>query len=240
MPIARWMPTLLATTLATVPAGCDAGRPPTAARPADAGMTARTLEEAARPRSTRDDIRAFADGAYLGLVRVRIVPPEGSAVRPLSRSGTASGELDASGRLVVVGDIDREADAGFAADGRFVDAGWVGAGGDVELRIAADGSIRGGGIADGNRTTIEGRIDRRKLELVVEVALLAGSDGGFPAGTRYRFGYELWRPFTGAAGRTGQAGQGADRCREVVYRTKLVPNLGGGAMGMVRVPECRR
>ena len=29
-------------------------------------------------------------------------------------------------------------------------------------------------------------------------------------------------------------------CREVVYRSKLVPNLSGGAMGMVQVPECRR
>ena len=35
----------------------------------------------------------------------------------------------------------------------------------------------------------------------------------------------------------GRAADGS--CREIVYRNKLIPNLFGGTMSMVRVPECR-
>ncbi|GGJ96322.1 hypothetical protein [Luteimonas terricola] len=184
------------------------------------------------------DIRAFAGGAYFGVVKVRVLPPEGSGVRATSRNGTGSAELQDSGRLVVVGDIDSEADAGFAADGGFAGGGWSGGSGGVELRIAPGGAISGGGTVDGNAMSIKGSIDRRRLDLFFEIELLSDSGGGFPAGTRFQFRYDLWRPFEHAPGQRGRTPEGG--CREVVYRNKLVPNLSGGAMGMVRVPECRR
>ena len=214
------VPLLAAMLLVVAPlAGCEAKAP--------------VAEEDA------DGIRAFAGGAYFGVVKVRVIPPEGSDARPASRNGTGSAELQDSGRLVVVGDIDREADAGFAADGAFADGGWAGGSGGVELAIAADGAITGGGTADGNAMSIEGRIDRRRLDLFFEIELLADSAGGFPAGTRFQFRYDLWRPFKRPPDQEdGPTPPGG--CREVVYRNKLVPNLSGGAMGMVRVPECRR
>ena len=95
-----------------------------------------------------------------GVVKVRVVPPDGSGIRATTRNGRASASLEPSGRLVVSGDVDRESDAGFAAEGRFSSGGWEGGSGAVELRIGPDGSIAGGGIADdGNRMEIEGRVD---------------------------------------------------------------------------------
>lgn len=201
----------------------------------DAGGAATTTarDEGAEDADTAD-IRALADGAYFGLVRSQVLPPEGSGTRSLRRSGKASAELQPSGRFMVVGSLEEDADAGFAAEGDFAAGGWSGGSDGVELRIAPGGDISGGGMAGGNRMTIEGKLTRRKLDLYFELELLAPSAGGFPAGTRFRFGYELWRPYEGAAQAAGD-----DDCREVVYRTKLVPNLSGGAMGMVQVPECR-
>ena len=107
------------------------------------------------------------------MVKVRVVPPDGSGIRATTRNGRASASLEPSGRLVVSGDVDRESDAGFAAEGRFSSGGWEGGSGAVELRIGPDGSIAGGGIADdGNRMEIEGRVDHRRLDLLFEIELL--------------------------------------------------------------------
>jgi len=226
---------LAAVALGAPLAACDAttadSAPARASAQAGAGGGKAVAAESA-------DIRDFAGGAYFGVVKVRVVPPDDSGVRATSRNGRGSAELHESGRLVVVGDIDAEADAGFAADGGFSRGGWRGGSGDVELRIAADGTITGGGVSGGNAMSIEGSIDRRRLDLFFEIELLSDSGGGFPAGTRFQFRYDLWRPFERPPGQEGRTPAGG--CREVVYRNKLVPNLSGGAMGMVRVPECRR
>lgn len=232
------VPLLAAMLLAAPLAGCEAKAPGSGSASDAAGDAGTGAKGADGDDGGGDGIRSFAEGAYFGLVAVRVLPPEGSGARPASRNGTGSAELQASGRLVVVGDIDREADAGFAADGAFAGGGWKGGSGGVELAIAEDGTISGGGTADGNAMSIEGRIDRRRLDLFFEIELLSDSAGGFPAGTRFQFRYDLWRPFERPAGKDGPTPPGG--CREVVYRNKLVPNLSGGAMGMVRVPECRR
>ena len=183
-------------------------------------------------------IRGLADEAYIGTVIARVLPPPDSGVRATRRSGPASGSLASDGRLVVAGDIDREADAGFTAKGTFSGGAWSGASGGVRLEIAADGRITGGGMADGNRMRIDGRLDERELEVLFEVELAEASPGGFPPGTRFSFEFDLRRQAPGAAVDAGdRAGEG---CSRVEYRLKLVPNLGGGTMGMVRVPECIR
>lgn len=231
--------TLFAAVALALPlSGCNATAPEGAAPlSGDVGEAAAADEDSADGRSPTD-IRDFAKDAYFGVVKVRVLPPEGSGARPASRNGTGSAELQASGQLVVVGDIDEEADAGFAADGAFKGGGWSGGSGGVELVITPDGTISGGGNADGNVMTIEGSIDQRRLDLFFEIELQSASAGGFPAGTRFQFRYDLWRPFKRPPGQEGATPEGG--CREVVYRNKLVPNLSGGAMGMVRVPECRR
>lgn len=185
----------------------------------------------------RDGVRALAGEAYAGTVIVRVTPPEGSGVRAVRRSGPATASLGEDGRLVVVGNIDQDADAGFAADGTFRDGGWSGRSEGVQLGIGADGGIRGGGVAGGNRMSIEGRLGERDFDMLFELELLADSAGGFPAGTRFEFEYDLRRQ---TAGGTGDQAPGDGACKRVEYRLKLVPNLSGGAMGMVRVPECIR
>ena len=207
-----------------------------AAQAADAGDgTGKATGHDAAP----GEIEALADGAYFGVLKARVLPPEGSGLRATSRNGTASGELQESGRLVVSGDIERDGDAGVAADGDFASGGWSGESGGVELHIGSDGTIHGGGTSGDQRMSIEGTMTRRRLDLFFEVELMAATGGGFPAGTRFQFRYELWRPFSRPEGQDrGETPAGG--CREVVYRNKLVPNLSGGAMGMVRVPECRR
>ena len=113
------------------------------------------------PDGHPDGIRGLAGGSYFGVVKVRVVPPDGSGIRATTRNGRASASLEPSGRLVVSGDVDRESDAGFAAEGRFSSGGWEGGSGAVELRIGPDGSI----ADDGNRMEIEGRVDHRRLDL---------------------------------------------------------------------------
>lgn len=210
--------------------GCEAANGDS--RQAASGAGTERAERAGRAGGP-EDVRAMAGEAYLGLVRSRVLPPEGSGIAGSRGSGSASAELQESGRLVVVGNLERDADAGFAADGRFTEGGWQSAGDGVELAIAPDGSIQGGGVSGGNRMTIEGQLTRRKLDVFFEIELTSESAGGFPAGTRFQFGYELWRPYEAVQG------NGDDPCREVVYRSKLVPNLSGGPMGLVQVPECR-
>lgn len=232
----RHLPVLALAVLAGALAfpGCDARGGGATASDAPAGAGAHGT-----PDGHPDGIRGLAGGSYFGVVKVRVVPPDGSGIRATTRNGRASASLEPSGRLVVSGDVDRESDAGFAAEGRFSSGGWEGGSGAVELRIGPDGSIAGGGIADdGNRMEIEGRVNHRRLDLLFEIELLGVTAGGFPPGTRFQFRYDLWRPFERPPGQAGATPDGG--CREVVYRSKLVPNLSGGAMGMVQVPECRR
>src|SRR5690606_13706565 len=122
---------LLLAALAVALLGCDARGTGTDAAEVDAAPAQAAPD--ARPSTDGPplDLRALAEGSYVGVVKVRLVPPEGSGMRPTSRNGTAGAGLDSSGRLVVVGDVDKEADAGFAADGRFHDGGWSGGTGEV-------------------------------------------------------------------------------------------------------------
>ncbi len=80
---------------------------------------------------------------------------------------------------------------------------------------------------------IKGRFEGRELDVFVELSPLSETPGGFPVGTVFRFRYALEY-----LDRSARSGKG-DGCREIVYRTKLVPNLFGGTMSTVRVPECR-
>ncbi|HRO58069.1 MAG TPA: hypothetical protein PK177_02715 [Burkholderiaceae bacterium] len=186
--------------------------------------------------------RAYADRVYRGVVSARVVPPKGSAARARSDHGSGTAELQLTGkdtaRLLLIGNVRNDNDASFAAEGRFVGDGWEGGTG-VPVTIAADGRIAGSGTNAGNRMSIEGRFSGRKLDALVEIRPTAATAGGFPEGTLFQFRYKLVDPPPMARGSGG--GRAADgSCREIVYRNKLVPNLFGGTMSMVRVPECRQ
>lgn len=186
--------------------------------------------------------RAYADRVYRGVVSARVTPPKGSGARARSDHGGGTAELQLTGkdtaRLLLIGNVRNDNDASFAADGRFVGEDWQGGTG-VPVRISADGRIAGSGMNADSRMSIEGRFSGRKLDVLVEIRPTAATAGGFPEGTLFQFRYKLVDPPPMAEG-SGGARAGDGSCREIVYRNKLVPNLFGGTMSMVRVPECWR
>ncbi|MCO5118309.1 MAG: hypothetical protein M9951_01565 [Burkholderiaceae bacterium] len=182
--------------------------------------------------------RAFAGRTYEGVVSAHVKPPRGSGFRAVNRHGRGTAELQMTGKdtatLLLIGNVEKDNDASFAAEGRFVGADWRG-GTEAMVTISGDGRIAGSGTVDGNQMDIRGRFEGRKLDVYVELRPLSATSGGFPAGTAFQFGYTLVDPVAIEPG----SGDG-DGCREIVYRTKLVPNLFGGTMSTVQVPECRR
>jgi hypothetical protein len=113
----------------------------------------------------------------------------------------------------------------------------------VRLDNGNDGTVSGGGKAHPNLFKFDGRMAQRHIDLKVELELLEESKGGLPAGSRFLFDYRLNRKVMVAADQTKgeqtkreQTGNGG--CKRIEYRLKNVPNLFGGAMGLVRVPYC--
>ena len=198
------------------------------------------LAPPARAEDPAPGARAFAGRPYTGVVSARVRPPKGSGIRAVNRHGGGTAELQMTGKdtatLLLIGNVEKDNDASFAAEGRFVGADWQG-GAEIPVRISGEGRISGSGTKDGNQMRIEGRFEGHKLDVFVELRPMSTTPGGFPVGTTFSFEYTLQHLKPRA--RSEGSGKG-DGCREIVYRTKLVPNLFGGTMSTVRVPECRR
>ncbi len=190
---------------------------------------------------TPSGARAFAGRTYQGVVSARVQPPKGSGIRATNHHGGGTAELQLTGRdtarLLLIGNVQKDNDASFATDGQFVGADWRSASA-VPVTISSDGRISGSGETDGNHIEIDGRFVDRKLDVFVELRPTTATPGGFPVGTAFQFRYKLVYAVPYADTPAGD-GKKRDGCREVVYRTKLVPNLFGGTMSTVRVPECR-
>ncbi|MCO5121440.1 MAG: hypothetical protein M9951_17650 [Burkholderiaceae bacterium] len=77
--------------------------------------------------------RAFAGHTYEGSVRARVQPPKGAGLKTITRRGTGTAELQMTGkdtaRLLLVGNVEKDNDASFAADGSFVGDEWRSASG---------------------------------------------------------------------------------------------------------------
>lgn len=187
------------------------------------------------------DAQRFADKVYEGVVTARIEPPKGSGILAKNQHGNGTAELKRTGRnranFVLIGNIAEDNDASFGSEGRFQAGQWRGDGA-IPVTISADGTISGKGTSGDNQFTIDGRITENRLDAFVEILPGSATAGGFPVGTSFQFKYSF-RHFKPAS-TDGKRASGKGECREIVYRLKLVPNFSGGAMGMVRVPECRR
>lgn len=207
-----------------------------------AAVSALAASAPAPATDTPTGARAFAGRTYQGVVTARVQPPKGSGIRARNHHGSGTAELQLTGkdsaRLLLVGNVQEDNDASFAADGEFVGAEWRSASA-VPVTISDDGRISGSGQADGNHVEIDGQFVDRKLDAFVELRPMAATAGGFPVGTAFQFRYRLVHAVSNPDRPAGD-GKQRDGCREIVYRTKLVPNLFGGTMSMVRVPECRR
>jgi hypothetical protein len=192
-------------------------------------------------------LQTYAGEPYAGRVSVRIVRPgtPRNAGRLDSGTSTAefSGQENGKVRLVLVGNIDKKGDAGFAIDGDVGQSGWSSLADGVRLDIGNDGAVSGGGKAHPKLFKFDGRVTQRHIDLKVELELLEESKGGLPAGTRFLFDYRLNRKVMAVADQTKseqtkreQTGDGG--CKRIEYRLKNVPNPFGSAMGLVRVPYC--
>ncbi|NZA26795.1 hypothetical protein H0E84_10405 [Luteimonas sp. SJ-92] len=184
----------------------------------------------------------YAGDPYIGAVQVRIVPPDGSPIRD---TGTASAQIVDEGegraRLILVGNIKENADAGFAIDGVYDASGWRAEADGVQLRIGADGAISGGGAAPPQRFRFEGAVTRGVFELETELELLE-RNGNLPAGTKFVFSYRLQRAAAGEqdAASAPRTSAGREDCKRIVWRTRHIAGFGGGPMQMIQVPECVR
>ncbi|WP_407353218.1 hypothetical protein [Luteimonas sp. R10] len=185
-------------------------------------------------------LQPYFGDPYLGEVRVRVDAPEeahaGSSDR--GRGSAHFMEEDGKTRFVVAGSFGEAGDAGFTVDGAYEGQAWVSESGGVRLEIGPDGTIAGGGIAHPHRLEFSGNVSETRLELDVDLETLEANPNGLPAGTRFAFHYDLERGTEEPPGDAG--GNDAEAaCNRIEWRLKNVPNLSGGAMGLVRVPVCR-
>lgn len=192
---------------------------------------------------------ALRDAAFEGPLRVSILSPEGEISR--RDSGRAGARLehlaDGRMRMVVSGSIAQEGDAGFVVEGAVDDDGWSATHEGVQLNLAPNGRLHGGGRIGHQLMDLQGSVDADRFSLETTIELAEPSGGGFPAGTRFSFEYALERvaaaPSAEDAER-GPEGAGArtspelDDCKRIDWRLRNVPNLSGGAMSLVRVPVC--
>ncbi len=186
------------------------------------------------------DAAVPVDKVYEGVVSARVVPPKGSGVRATSRHGSATAVLESTGKdaaqLILDGRLERDGDASFLAPLTRSGDDWQGRSDDFELAILGDGRVRGEGRFGGQPMRFDGTWQGNDLRLLVEIESPGDTTGGFPAGTRFQFQYRLRHVPERPESAAGEPGEGG--CREVVYRLKLTPNLFGGTMNMVSVPEC--
>lgn len=201
--------------------------------------------EAHKQGEEHESFAATYDGdPYLGRVTVSIRPPGWTTSDSNYEYGTSTAAFtDLHGgkvRFVLMGNIASKGDAGFAADGLQNADGWSTGDGDVVLTIDKDGNISGGGKAPPNKFRFSGLLEPDRIQLDVDLELLEAGQGGMPAGTHFLFEYRLHRTLSqiASATRTEDAADSEGDCKRVEYHLKSVPNLFGGAMGMVSVPEC--
>lgn len=187
------------------------------------------------------------DAAFEGPLRVSINSPDGESRQDAGRAGARLEHVgDRRMRIVVSGSIAQEGDAGFVMEGAVDANGWSASHEGVQLHLAPDGQLRGGGRLGDQQLELEGTVDAERFDLETTIELAEASGGGFPAGTRFSFRYALERvadpeaademvnPDGTATRRTAEM----DDCKEIVWRLRNVPNLSGGAMSLVRVPVC--
>lgn len=189
--------------------------------------------------ATLDAFRAYAGEGWRGRVSVRVFSPEDMRDPVLQDTGSANAlfvedeEDEGVFTLFLIGNIEAEGDAGFTVTGELDEVGWHAGGDDVYLTVAFDGSIYGGGEQNGQRLTFEGEFTEDVFSLIAEFEMLQETDGGFPAGTIFRFTFDLSRIAT------GNAGADVERtCSNVVWQFRNIANLSGGPMGFIQVPVC--
>ena len=185
-----------------------------------------------------------AGDPYTGFIEVQVQPAGG---RGWKRYGEGSAHfVDNDGgnaRLVVFGATDDgDGDAGFAVDGTFGEDGWRSESDGVVLEIARDGRISGGGTIHPQRFGFSGLATPTTFSLDVDLELLEPGSPQLPAGSVFRFSYDLSRPPPRDDDEPAEAmadGRDADRkCRRIRYEMRPVANIGDGSMSMIQVPVC--
>lgn len=191
-------------------------------------------------------IQRYMGEPYVGGLEVQVIlpgdPPKGSD----SDSGTGSARIVDEGngraRLVVSGTIDG-GENGFTVSGAYDETGWRSDDDGPVVEISPDGRISGEGRQGIEYLTLEGTATDEAFDLVVLIELLAPTENGVPAGTMFRFIYDLDRSLDIAEPRDpppstdSSGGSSGDECDEIVWRTRNVANP-FGTMQMVQVPVC--
>jgi len=191
-----------------------------------------------------DYVGSFA-GPYVGPVSVRILRPDGR-IEHDAGGGSAQFVKTENGRarLVVVGNIKADGDAGFVVDGTYDAIGWTSFADGVSLKVGRDGEIAGGGAAGSNHLRMKGMVTSTAFDLTVDLRTLK-ANRRVPAGTRFIFEYRL----NSANKRVSQVqekyrevdarpSKQRDRCKRIVWRARNIAGFGGGPMQMIQVPEC--
>ncbi|RIA32061.1 hypothetical protein DFO61_2791 [Ectopseudomonas oleovorans] len=176
-----------------------------------------------------DVVERFGERPYTGRVDFHVAPPSGKPVTQygtgsvlLTRSSTGKASLQLQGKVP-----DSTTQTEITIPGLYDAAGWRSEPGNVQVSIAADGRVSGGGASEGRIFLFSGSFTPTDVRLEVRVTTTQ-AEGGAPAGTTLSFDYRVKREPMEA----DQDGEGG--CRLVM---RPIANFGGG-MTMAQVPEC--
>ena len=187
-------------------------------------------------------ISKFGGEPYVGNVKAAIEVPGESGRQEYGRASLQL--LDSTSnivRLILFGAIDNEdgqaGDVGFVLDGTATNTEWSFQKDPMQLKIDGNGSVSGAMETTDERYTYSGTISPTEFRIETVVERLTPTQGGYPAGTIFRFEHTGKREDPNAPP-TGDGGDGGGGCKEVRWELRNVWNPGGGAMSLVRVPVC--
>ena len=142
----------------------------------------------------------------------------------------------------MVGAIDDEkGDAGFAVEGTNDDTGWSSRTETVALRMNPSGEIVGQGAIPPQNYRFSGAVTDGTFTLDIHLEITEATTNGLPAGTTFRFSYDLSRGKIEEENESAGSGKQASKdriCRKIRYEMRPVANIGDGSMSMIRVPIC--
>lgn len=179
----------------------------------------------------------FSGEPYTGTVKVKIEPPQANSTTYTGRGSLHFVDNGDIVRLILSGVIsngDTEAgDAGFILDGAINQSAWSFKYQDMQFAISKNGQVSGSNTTPREKYLFNGTLSPTKFNMEVVVDMLDETDGGYPAGTIFRYNYSFVR-----SDPKNEQPSSNGACKNIRWEMRNIWSPGGNGMIMVRVPVC--